>query len=261
MSDERKEETYVWIDELLRSGVIHPSDASGLVGRTRWVLCPIFGRVGVACLQPLYDLRAAVRLDQDHALARCLIFLREAVRLVRPVVFPLHPMVAAKVVLVWTDASGKPCMGIVLYCPDDERWYYSYRMVPPWMAAWFSRLQRKKTYICQWEILAAVCAYLTFPDMLRGRLAHHFVDNQPALSGLIKGVDLQATTQGRLIHEYTLATVALACRPWLSFVYSEDNLSDGPSRRDLGLVQQLRADFRIMVIPRMVAWMQPSFLA
>ena len=72
---------------------------------------------------------------------------------------------------------------------------------------------------------------------------------------------LPSHDSARLIHEYTLATVALACRPWLSFVYSEDNLSDGPSRRDFGLVQQLRAEFRIMAIPRMVAWMQPSFLA
>ena len=91
-------------------------------------------------------------------------------RLVQPVVFPLCPMVGTKIVLIWTDASGAPQLGIVLYYPDTDQWYYSSSTAPKWMVALFRRLQRKQTYICQWEILAAVCAYLTFPDMLRGRL-------------------------------------------------------------------------------------------
>ena len=104
----------------------------------------------------------------------------------------------------------------MLYYPDTDRWYYASAMVPPWMVAWYKRLSRKKTYICQWEILAAVCAYLTFGDLLRSRLVHHFVDNQPALSGMIKGGSPSADS-ARLIHEYTLATIALTCRPWLGF--------------------------------------------
>ena len=107
----------------------------------------------------------------------------------------------------------------MLYYPDTDRWYYSSSVAPKWMAALFRRLQRKQTYICQWEILAVVCAYLTFRDLLRSRLAHHFIDNQPALSGLIKGGSSQSDS-ARLIHEYTLTTIALACRPWLGFVYS-----------------------------------------
>ena len=103
-----------------------------------------------------------------------------------------------------------------------------------------------------------MCAYLTFGDLLRSRMAHHFIDNKPALSGLIKGGSSQ-NDSARLIHEYTLATIALACRPWLSFVYSEDNLSDGPSRNEFGLVRQLRATFRVMAVPRLTAWLRPSF--
>ena len=104
-----------------------------------------------------------------------------------------------------------------------------------------------------------MCAYLTFGDLLRGRLIHHFIDNEPALKGLIKGSSSKPDSC-RLIHEYTLATVALACYPWLGFVYSEDNLSDGPSRRDLKLMLSLKAHFRQMVIPRLKAWLDPTFL-
>ena len=64
----------------------------------------------------------------------------------------------------------------------------------------------------------------------------------------------------RLIHEFTLATMAIACQPWLGFVYSEDNLSDGPSRRDLKLVLSLGAQFRLLSLPRLVAWLDTSFL-
>ena len=86
-----------------------------------------------------------------------------------------------------------------------------------------------------------------------------FIDNQPALSGLIKGGSGKSD-MCRLIHEFTLATVAIACQPWLGFVYSEDNLSDGPSRRDLKLVLSLGAQFRLLSLPRLVAWLDPSFL-
>ena len=109
--------------------------------------CPVFSRVGVACLQPLYDVQRAVSLENDPALLQCLVFLREAVRLVQPTVFPLYPRVGEKIVLVWTDASGIPRLGVVLYHPDTGKWYYASGMVPPWMVAWFKRLSRKKTYI------------------------------------------------------------------------------------------------------------------
>ena len=51
----------------------------------------------------------------------------------------------------------------------------------------FVRLQRQRTYICQFDLLAALCAYITFPDILGNMLAHHFLDNLPAMQSLIKG--------------------------------------------------------------------------
>ena len=67
----------------------HVGCESELVGKTRFVLCPIFGRVGAVCLQPLYDLARTVTLSASTEVMQCLVFLREAVRLVKPVNFPL----------------------------------------------------------------------------------------------------------------------------------------------------------------------------
>lgn len=44
-----------------------------------------------------------------------------------------------------------------------------------------------KTYIAQLEVLAAVSAYYTFADMIRGRDVNFFIDNTLALSALVHG--------------------------------------------------------------------------
>ena len=114
-------------------------------------------------------------LKSSPEMLQRLIFLREAVRLIKPVVFPLSRPVWQATLLLWTDASNIPKLGVVLYVPDTRRWYYSSCLVPQWMSALLRRLQRKKTYICQYEVLAAVCAYLSFGDIMANRLVHHFI--------------------------------------------------------------------------------------
>ena len=60
---------------------------------------------------------------------------------------------------------------------------------------------------------------------------HHFVDNEAAKAGLIKGTSSSPHTALVLL-DYHITTVELQCDPWVGFVYSEDNLSDPPSRGD-----------------------------
>ena len=57
---------------------------------------------------------------------------------------------------------------------------------PRWALCLFEYLCKQLTYICQAELYAALCAYVTFPDLLRGRLVHHFIDNKAAEAGLVK---------------------------------------------------------------------------
>jgi hypothetical protein len=98
-----------------------------------------------------------------------------------------------------------------------------------------SQLGLKKTYITQLELIAAVCAYITWPDILGHRLAHHFIDNRPARAGLIKGSSGKPDS-ARIINVMHVELMALQCQTWFGFVYSEDNLSDGPSRGDYALL-------------------------
>ena len=67
----------------------------------------------------------------------------------------------------------------------------------------FRALQYKKTYIGQLELVAAVVAYLTFPDILAGTLCHHFIDNEGAYYSLMSGYSGKADC-ALVIHEYHL---------------------------------------------------------
>ena len=87
----------------------------------------------------------------------------------------------------------------------------------------FAAFAQRKTYICQAELLAYLCAYLTFPDLLKGHLIHHFGDNMAAISGVVKGGS-SLPDSARLIHAIHLQVLRLRCYPWFGFVYSEDNV-------------------------------------
>ena len=117
----------------------------------------------------------------------------------------------------------------------------------------FAFLEKKKTYICQLELLAVVVALLTFPDLFAGRLVHIFVDNEAAKSNLISGYSPHPDS-ARLVHEYHVQVAHLACYPWLSFVYSQDNIADLPSRASFQLLRRLKAVRREAVLPSLRSW-------
>ena len=110
------------------------------------------------------------------------------------------------------------------------------------------RLAAKGKYICQLELLGAIVAYTTFPDLLRRRLVHHFIDNQSAKGGLISGYSGK-TDSALLIGLAYEEILRLGCYPWFSFVPSKDNISDDPSRNDFSRLRQLGAVFRRCVLP------------
>jgi len=136
----------------------------------------------------------------------------------------------------------------VLYVPEWRVYLFTGAVIPAWIFGIFRAMEAKKTYICQAEILAAACAYFTFPDVVRGRLVHHFIDNESALAGLVKGSSGKPDS-ARVLLDAHVQIAALQCRPWFGFVYSEDNLSDPPSRGDFGLLLRLGARWRDCPFP------------
>ena len=99
---------------------------------------------------------------------------------------------------------------------------------------------------------------MSFPDILAGRLCHHFIDNEGAYYSLMSGYSDKADCS-LVIHQYHLQILKLKCYPWLGFVYSGDNLSDLPSRGEFGLVERLGATFRTAVMPNLVGWDNAGF--
>ena len=252
VTQERKDSVCAFISEVERSGWATRADCSKLFGKARYVFCPVFGTVGLASLQPLSNPPSRLNLSDNSPGAQALKMLKRIVSGTCPVDFHVDATSQRPVVLL-TDActtEGKlGWLGVVLWDPDDGphgRLYHAAGGVPPWMLALFERLQKKMTYIAAYELLAEVCAYNSFPDTLRGRIVHHFVDNTAALSGSIKGYSGKPDC-ARLVHALVVRILRLACRPWFGFVYSEDNLSDDPSREEFGLLKWLGSTRRVLV--------------
>ena len=80
------------------------------------------------------------------------------------------------------------------------------------------------------------------------RIIHHFVDNTAALAGFIKAYSSRPDC-ARVIDALVARILQLSCRPWFGFVYSEDNMSDLPSRGSFGLLASLGSERRVLVRP------------
>ena len=113
---------------------------------------------------------------------------------------------------------------------------------------YFAWLAAKNKYICQLELLAVSAAYYTFPDILRGRLIHHLVDNRAAMSNMISGYTSKPDS-AVIVGTAQEQILRLQCYPWFGFVCSADNISDLPSRNEFGLLRRLRAVRRACCLP------------
>jgi hypothetical protein len=142
------------------------------------------------------------------------------------------PDASEGVVVVYTDASftgrrgrGIQHLGIVVWDEvTGEKWYSS-AACPSYI------LERFATdwIICQLELLAVLCAQLTYPEVLRGRQVIHFIDNTPALSAVVHGYSSRPD-MAELTNMYHLAVACNEVRVWHEYVPSKANIADIPSR-------------------------------
>ena len=255
VTEERKAKLSALLQSYIDTGSITEAEAGRLYGKSRFVICPRFGRVYLAALQPLHKIHGRAPVRPGGSMHDCLTYLLRVVEVLRPVTLPIFPVRSEEPVVVLTDASFKTStmtgeLGVVAWCPRLRKLYYSSAKMPRWMILLFLWIQTKLTYICQAELVAALCFYLTFPELARGRLMHHFVDNDAAKSGLIKGTSASPNSS-RILLDVHVQMIRLQCDPWFGFVYSEDNISDLPSRGDFTLMESLGAEFRTMVFPQL----------
>jgi hypothetical protein len=144
-------------------------------------------------------------------------------------------------VLVWSDASAEEDeeeagrIGFVVYFPEDDEWVDGSEAVDP---AFVERFVRRKTYIGQYELLAAVCVYLSLGDRLRNRRVVHFVDNQSAVAALTKGY-ARPIDSARIVHAFHAWNSGARTSVWFEYVRSKANIADLPSRNEFGLLRRM----------------------
>ena len=130
---------------------------------------------------------------------------------------------------------------------------------PGWVLAAFQEVDRRKEqYIGQLELLAAVVAYTTFPDLLAGQHVIHWIDNESAVYSLAKGYS-GAADSARVVNLFHACVAQLGVTPWLEYVGTDDNIADLPSRGEWRLLLTLggSGSFRAAVVPPVSSFVGP----
>ena len=92
-----------------------------------------------------------------------------------------------------------------------------------------SRFVKRKQYIGQLELLAAVAVYYSVPQWFRQRAVIHYVDNSSAVAALVKGYSSKPDS-AKILHAFWALVAGIGALPWFYYVRSEANVGDFPSR-------------------------------
>lgn len=227
---------------------LSPAQAGKLKGLLGFTLLPVMFRFGRAATQPLtqrqHKERGACRWTPPlRAMAtffeRTLPTLPELRVYMRP--RRMRP------VLIYTDASyvvvrgqRRLWLGMYVFDPVSFAEFYSRLLVPASFYKYFAA--DKRTYIAQGELLVAVAAYYTLPELLRERAVMHFIDNMVALSAMVNGYASKADC-AILVNTFHEAVLRLRVYLWAEWVPSAANIGDWPSRPG-----------KVHLVPRSAKW-------
>ena len=165
---------------------------------------------------------------------------------------------------VRTRRQPRGGLGAVVYDPVDGSARYALGE-PAWhelLAFWSPDY---KTYIAQLEVLAAISAYFTYPELFVGRRVQHFIDNTVALSALVHGYSGKADL-AKMVNAFFLQMAGLRASVYCDYVPSKANIADLPSRgalrelcRVLRRLGMLSAAVRVAAsFPPLSSWHAPA---
>ena len=227
------------LGEVRRARTLRSGLASSIFGKARFMLSPVYGCIGKACLQPIKARERqplASALDAD--LSDSVEFLEYACEHLPPMHIPVLPPDEGKVV-VFVDAEGKKRkgsraptghIGFVVEHPTLGR-RHGYAPVPPSLTRLLDATRLRDTYIGQYEMVGAIVPFLSLPrEWFAGRPVELWIDNTMAIGALLKGYSGKPDT-ARIVNmfHFTIATLGAASL-WIDYVNSESNLADTPSR-------------------------------
>ena len=216
-------------------GKCTPAQAAKLRGHASWAATHTFNMAGRLGIAPL-------KRRQYHEVTTAITeYLEEGFHFITEIL-PQIPsrkfsLLAPRLppVLVYSDASwpsafdehstAVPRLGWVIAVPGEPIRGWSMVLPDKAMATWTKR----KTQIFAAEAIVPLIAAHLHGDLLRGRDVVWFVDNEAAVSSLIRG-SARPEDVGKLAGAVHVTLINLGCRAWFEWIDSESNIADGLSR-------------------------------
>jgi hypothetical protein len=253
VSEERIKGLVDRLEDVLYERQLPPAIAAQICGKLAFTLSWAFGRVGRACLQPLFG---AQTTGFTVGVAASIEYLIRLLPTIPPHSIRLDAS-AGPPTLLWSDGCyenpdrsyfthgvecnigflvGSPKKGIEWpppASPPSAEWvaanYDFTHGAAPVPDELLESLVRRKQQIGQVEIIGAIVPYLSAPDLLAGREVVHWIDNTSALSALTKGYS-GVPDSARLVHMFHAWNVGARAAVWFEYVPSKPNPADEPSR-------------------------------
>ena len=117
-----------------------------------------------------------------------------------------------------------------------ESYMFGDKVPEIWLEQW--RKDGKRQLICQAEIFPVLVSKMTWSSIIRGRSILWFIDNNSALSALIREYS-PVLENYSLLKMNARCDVQLQCLNWYSRVPSKSNISDDASRLQFDTLKQL----------------------
>ena len=247
---------------LLTKGTCTPAEAAKLRGIASWAAGNTFGRVGRLGLRALKMRQYQNAGDHalDEQLRMGLNFLVE----VTPTIGPRTARILGPTpqpTLVYSDASWPdvrdqrtaaeaaeagepPRLGWVIFRPGERPRGFSMELGREFVDALFPR----RTQILAAEAVAVLTALVLTPELLQGRELVWFIDNEAALSSLIRGTS-RAEDVGHIAACTQVAMLQHSTTAWYEWVDSSSNPADGLSRDGVRDEWTLRQGWELTEFP------------
>ena len=219
--------------------------ASTIHGKLSWILQAAWGGVGRAALQPLVSRVGTTTYllpggrpppPQTEVWTTSLQSMSDFLHVLLPGLPPLRWYLgspAKRKLVVYSDAQfstrGRNGVGVTIADTETGLRHTCGAEIPLDILDWIDTFGRKKTKINQCEMLAALVAVMTFPDLFRDRDVLFFVDNVSTLSACVHGYSARPE-MGALSNAIHLMFANLGSRTFFQHVPGKANPADIPSR-------------------------------